>query len=125
MTSIVHIAADDIDVKFRKLAHLIADLNSDRDEYHLLKRQQELVRENEGRTDDRFDEVEVKLFLEDLGSNEDSIEDEGIDGLVDIIEDYYRADNESWESKKLGTIMRLFSELYVGADVYESETTLH
>ena len=123
MTSIVHIAADDIDVKFRKLAHLIADFNSDFSEQSTFKVLQVML-ENYALTE-YSDEVEVRGFLENLGVNEASIEDEDIDGLVDIIEDYYRADNESWESKKLGTIMRLLSELYVGDVVYESETTLH
>ena len=124
MTSIVHIAADDIDVKFRQLAHLIADFNSDFSEQSTFKVLQVML-ENYAHTEHLSDEVEVRGFLQDLGVSEASVEDEDMDGLVDIIEDYYRADNESWESKKLGTIMRLFSELYVGAVVYESETTLH
>ena len=98
----------EIECKFEKIKDLLFDLQTDESEWNLHRSQEQECLENNGRTDDPFDEVELRgiIYETDL----DEITDEEKIHLIEEFERFAGVLSYNWKSSKLEKLLHTYFE---------------
>ena len=108
MNTVSHATISEIECKFEKIKDLLFDLQTDREEWNLHRSQERECLENKGTTDDPFDEVEFRGFIQEFDLDE--ITDQQKSDLIEELEWFADVDTYNWKESKLKKLLHTYFE---------------